>query len=109
MHQRKRSIKTFITLFKGKNERKNVPIEFPGRLIMLGFGSVGQGVLPLIMRHIRVLPEHVTVLAPDERGRDGIDHFGVRFFKACVYPSNLKKSVLGFALLRLIFPLRFLK
>ena len=28
---------------------------------------------------------------------------------ACLYPSNLKKSVLGFALLRLIFPLRFLK
>ena len=23
-----------------------------GRLVMLGFGSIGQGVLPLILRHI---------------------------------------------------------
>ena len=25
---------------------------FRGRLVMLGFGSIGQGVLPLILRHI---------------------------------------------------------
>ncbi|MCA4921003.1 MAG: saccharopine dehydrogenase NADP-binding domain-containing protein, partial [Roseomonas sp.] len=25
---------------------------FTGRLLILGFGSIGQGVLPLILRHI---------------------------------------------------------
>ena len=29
---------------------------FPGRIVMVGFGSIGQGVLPLILRHIRWLP-----------------------------------------------------
>ena len=27
-------------------------VAFGGRLVMLGFGSIGQGVLPLILRHI---------------------------------------------------------
>ena len=27
-------------------------VAFDGRLVMLGFGSIGQGVLPLILRHI---------------------------------------------------------
>ena len=32
----------------------NYPIHvaFPGRLIFVGFGSIGQGVLPLILRHV---------------------------------------------------------
>ena len=30
---------------------------FSGRLVMLGFGSIGQGVLPLILRHIDIARE----------------------------------------------------
>src|SRR3990170_4940489 len=33
-----------------------VHFKFPGRLVMVGFGSIGQGVLPLILRHIAVPP-----------------------------------------------------
>jgi homospermidine synthase len=29
-------------------------VAFNGRLVMLGFGSIGQGVLPLILRHIDI-------------------------------------------------------
>ena len=29
-----------------------VHTHFPGRLIFIGFGSIGQGVLPLILRHL---------------------------------------------------------
>ena len=31
-----------------------VHVTFPGRLIVIGFGSIGQGVLPLILRHIGI-------------------------------------------------------
>ena len=27
-------------------------VKFPGRIVILGFGSIGQGSLPLILRHI---------------------------------------------------------
>jgi homospermidine synthase len=43
--------------------------EFPGRLIMVGFGSIGQGVLPLILRHITIRPERIVVVTADDAGR----------------------------------------
>jgi homospermidine synthase len=41
---------------------------FQGRLVMLGFGSIGQGVLPLILRHIDMPRERITILSADDRG-----------------------------------------
>ena len=37
-------------------------------MVMIGFGSIGQGVLPLIFRHIDIKPEQITVIAADDRG-----------------------------------------
>jgi len=33
-----------------------IHLEFPGRIPVGGFGSIGQGVLPLILRHIGIAP-----------------------------------------------------
>ena len=35
---------------------------FPGRILMVGFGSIGQGVLPLILRHIGITPDRITIV-----------------------------------------------
>ena len=37
-----------------------VHIDFPGRIVLVGFGSIGQGVLPLILRHIGISPDRIT-------------------------------------------------
>jgi homospermidine synthase len=55
-----------------------VHVEFPGRILLVGFGSIGQGVLPLILRHIGVPPERVTIVTADERGRAIADEFGIK-------------------------------
>ncbi len=31
-----------------------VYVEFPGRIVFVGFGSIGQGTLPLVLRHIGI-------------------------------------------------------
>lgn len=54
-------------------------VAFHGRLVMLGFGSIGQGVLPLILRHIDLRPEQLTILSADARGRDVAAEYGVPF------------------------------
>lgn len=41
---------------------------FDGRLVMLGFGSIGQGVLPLILRHIDMPKDRIEILTSDDRG-----------------------------------------
>lgn len=40
----------------------------PGRLIMLGFGSIGQAVLPLLLRHLEILPQQIRIFTADEAG-----------------------------------------
>ncbi|RAI59096.1 homospermidine synthase [Roseicella frigidaeris] len=52
---------------------------FSGRLVMLGFGSIGQGVLPLILRHIAIPRERITIVTAEERGRAVAEEYGIRF------------------------------
>jgi homospermidine synthase len=55
-----------------------IHVEFPGRILIVGFGSIGQGVLPLILRHIGLPAERVTIVTADERGRAVAAEFGVK-------------------------------
>jgi homospermidine synthase len=54
-------------------------IAFPGRVVIVGFGSIGQGVLPLILRHLDIDRERMVIVTADERGRDVAHEYGVRF------------------------------
>lgn len=38
--------------------------DYAGRILVVGFGCVGRGVLPLLLRHIALRPAQITVLAP---------------------------------------------
>lgn len=53
--------------------------EFRGRLVMLGFGSIGQGVLPLILRHIDMPTDRITIVSGDTRGQAIAAEYGVGF------------------------------
>jgi homospermidine synthase len=39
---------------------------FAGRLLIVGFGCIGQGVLPLLLRHIEMRADQVLVITPRE-------------------------------------------
>jgi homospermidine synthase len=54
-------------------------VSFSGRLVMIGFGSIGQGVLPLLLRHIDMRAEQITVITAEERGHQEADDFAVAF------------------------------
>jgi len=47
-----------------------VHVTFPGRILIVGFGSIGQGVLPLILRHIGIKPERITIVTAEDRGQE---------------------------------------
>jgi homospermidine synthase len=57
---------------------------------MVGCGSIGQAVLPLIVRHIGVPPERITVVAADERGRDIVSSLGASFLVSPLQPDNYR-------------------
>jgi homospermidine synthase len=57
-----------------------VHTHFPGRLVFIGFGSIGQGVLPLILRHVGGLTaDRITIVTADDAGRDEATTFGIKF------------------------------
>ena len=58
-----------------------VYVDFPGRIVIVGFGSIGQGVLPLILRHIGITAERITIVTADEAGRKEADQLGVKFIQ----------------------------
>ncbi len=62
--------------------------EFKGKILIVGFGSIGQGVLPLILRHFTVTPERITIVTADKRGEDVAREYGVRFLIDPLLPKN---------------------
>src|ERR1700722_18042743 len=54
-------------------------LKFRGRLVIVGFGSIGQGVLPLILRHIDMKANQITIVTAEDRGQKEAKDLGVRF------------------------------
>ncbi len=52
---------------------------FDGPIVMIGFGSIGRGTLPLIERHIGHDRSKFTVIAPDDTDRALLDERGIAF------------------------------
>ncbi len=47
-----------------------------GPIVMIGFGSIGKGTLPLLERHIGFDKNRLVVIAPDDAGREILDERG---------------------------------
>ncbi len=67
-----------------------VHVAFPGRLVFVGFGSIGQGVLPLILRHVVIKPDQITIVTADDAGAKVAAEYGVRFVKHALTRENFK-------------------
>jgi homospermidine synthase len=65
-------------------------VAFAGRLVMLGFGSIGQGVLPLILRHIGIARERITIVTAEPRGREVAAEYGIRFIEQAATRDNVE-------------------
>lgn len=52
--------------------------QFHGQMVMVGFGAIGQGVLPLLLRHIAMAPQQLTIVTADENGIEEARSYGVR-------------------------------
>ncbi|MFN3076896.1 MAG: homospermidine synthase [Alphaproteobacteria bacterium] len=52
-------------------------VAFQGRLVMIGFGSIGQGVLPLLLRHVAMTSDQITIITADDRGLEEARAYGV--------------------------------
>lgn len=65
-------------------------VKFQGKLVFVGFGSVGQGTLPLLLRHIDMPKERIYIVTGDERGKQEAEHYGISFVVKPLTPDNYK-------------------
>ncbi|HEX3993463.1 MAG TPA: saccharopine dehydrogenase NADP-binding domain-containing protein, partial [Acetobacteraceae bacterium] len=72
-------------------------VTFGGRLVILGFGSIGQGVLPLILRHIEMPRERIQIITADARGAAIAAEYGVVQITQPITRANYR-AVLGLML-----------
>src|SRR5215212_11726051 len=59
-----------------------------GPIVMIGFGSIGKGMLPLIERHFEFDRSRFTVVDPVEKDRHLLDERGIRFVQTALTREN---------------------
>ena len=75
-----------------KQHAKHAP--FSGRLLMVGCGSIGQAMLPLLLRHLEITPAQIGIIAADDRGEAIAREYGVAYTLCPLNPNNYQ-AVLG--------------
>ncbi len=66
---------------------------FDGPIVMIGFGSIGKGTLPLIERHIAFDREKFVVIAPDDCDRRLLDERQIRFMHLPITRDNYREAL----------------
>jgi homospermidine synthase len=61
-----------------------------GPVVMIGFGSIGKGALPLIERHFAYDKSRFFVIDPEDKDRKLLDERGVRFVHQAVTKDNYR-------------------
>jgi homospermidine synthase len=68
-----------------------VHARFDGPIVMVGFGSIGKGTLPLIERHIAMDASKFVVIAPDDADRALLDERNLRFIHVGLTRENYRE------------------
>ena len=61
-----------------------------GPIVMIGFGSIGKGMLPLIERHFEFDRSRLVVIDPNDKDRRILDEKGIRFVHKGLTPDNYR-------------------
>ena len=61
-----------------------------GPVVIIGFGSIGQGTLPLIERHFTYDPHRVHVIEPSDEHKTFLEQRGVHFIHHPITPENAR-------------------
>jgi homospermidine synthase len=63
---------------------------FAGPIVVIGFGSIGRGTLPLLERHLAFDREKFAVIAPEDADRRLLDDRQLRFIHTAITKANYR-------------------
>ena len=62
-----------------------------GPIVMIGFGSIGRGTLPLIERHFEYDKSRLVVIDPSDADKRLLDERGIEFIQLAITPENYRE------------------
>lgn len=66
---------------------------FSGSIVVIGFGSIGKGLLPLLLRHLDIDPIQITVIDPVQVDQPIAQHYGVNFLGERITLENYEAII----------------
>lgn len=66
---------------------------FGGRLVLVGFGALGNGVLPLLIRHFALTPERICIIDPRGDWADVAASHGIDVLPIALAPENYRETL----------------
>lgn len=69
---------------------KNAFPRFNGHVVIIGCGSLGRGVLPLLIDSCDLSANQISIITADERGRDVANAYGIPFHIIPLTPENYR-------------------
>ena len=72
-------------------EGRDLHAWFAGPIVMIGFGSIGKGTLPLIERHLGFDRSKFVVIAPEDEDRRLLDERELRFIHGAITKENYRE------------------
>ena len=65
--------------------------EITGPIVMIGFGSIGHGTIPLIERHFKFDKSRMVVIDPNNEDKHLLDERGIAFKQTAITHENYRK------------------
>lgn len=77
-----------INLKKGSQmEKSDAKIEFNRNIVLVGFGCIGQAIIPLLFRHLTIFPNQLNIIATDK-----VDNALTKEYQLSVQPVVLTED-----------------
>jgi homospermidine synthase len=62
-------------------------------MVMVGCGSIGRGVLPLILRHLDISPGQISIVTADDRAREEAEQLGIGYHRVPLTAENFRAEL----------------
>jgi homospermidine synthase len=70
--------------------------QFKGKIVFVGCGSIAQGTLPLVLRHIEIKPEKIFFLSDNENGKKIVEGYECNFVVKKIDKDNYEEILKEF-------------
>lgn len=65
-----------------------MPFKVDAPILMIGFGSIGQAILPLLFKHFDISPRQVQIVSENTSAQDIAAHYKIQMLIASIDPHN---------------------